>query len=154
MSNTVGVNGLSIVHVGSGGSLLALPNVNLTPQPAGPPVPMPYVSAARSSDATAVSPSVKCGGNGICITSSSFSKSSGDPPTSKGVISGTAQGRATFINGSFDVTVEGESVVRALDLMSSNNSNTPPSPLIQMPVVVLEPPLPGQRECAVCGETF
>jgi len=150
----VGINGLSPVDAASKGTVFATPNVNMTPSPAGPPVPIVYPSIAQSSDATGVCPSVKCDGNGVCIMSSSFSKSTGDPPTSDGVLSGLAGGPARFVNASFDVLVGGEGVARALDLMISNSTNTPPAPLMQGPVVVLDSPLPGQRECAVCGETF
>lgn len=155
MANTVGVNGLSVVHAGSGGTVVASPDTCLTPSQNGSD-PIVYTNIAASSNATAVSSTVKCEGNGICIASSSFSKSSGDESgTSGGVTSGTTQGRAIFTNYSFNVTIEGQAVARATDLMISNSSNTPTSSLLQGPVVaVAAPALPGQRKCVVCGEPF
>ncbi len=92
----------------------------------------------------------------ICLASSDFSKTSGDEAgTEGGVTSGVTQGKATFSSYSFDVTIEGQGVARALDLMILNQSNTAPTTLNQGPVVVVaDEPLPGQRVCVVCGEPF
>jgi hypothetical protein len=65
-----------------------------------------------------------------------FSKTSGDEAgDKKGVSSGTTAAKAEFVSFSFDVSVEGKGVVRANDLMVHNNKNTPPTPLMQPPLV-------------------
>jgi hypothetical protein len=46
-------------------------------------------------------------------------------------------GKAEFVSYSFDVKAEGKNVPRALDLMLHNNKNTPPSPVIQPPLIVI-----------------
>ena len=65
--------------------------------------------------------------------------SSGDEAGSAGggVASGTVKGKAEFILYSFDVKVEGKNVARALDNMLHNNKNTPPSPVLQGPIIVV-----------------
>ncbi|WP_199524525.1 PAAR-like domain-containing protein, partial [Pseudoalteromonas sp. bablab_jr011] len=45
--------------------------------------------------------------------------------------SGTNDGKAEFIMGSFNVMIEGKPAARQGDPMISNNKNTPPMPLMQ-----------------------
>ena len=65
--------------------------------------------------------------------------STGDEPGSAGggVVSGKIKGKAEFINYSFDVKFEGKNVARAFDLMLHNDKNTPPFPVLQMPIVTM-----------------
>ena len=65
-----------------------------------------------------------------------------------GVVSSKTKGKAEFVNFSFDVKFEGKNVARAFDLMLHNDKNTPPSPLLQGPIV----PIPTKVEvlCLVC----
>lgn len=137
MSNTVGVNKLTIVHKDSSGVSIAFPDVCLTP--AGPsPVPIPYPNIAKSSDTDQATKSVTCDGNPVCVKGSTFKTSTGDEAgTNKGVASGKTQGKAEFVNYSFDVRFEGKNVARAFDLMLHNDKNTPPAPVMQPPLIVM-----------------
>lgn len=138
MPVTVGVNSLSVVHAASMGVSTAFPDTCQTPSPAGP-VPIPYPNVAMSSDTASGSSQVKCDGNPICLSDSNFSMSTGDEAGSAGggVASGKIKGKAEFILYSFDVKVEGKNVARALDNMLHNDKNTPPSPVVQGPVIVV-----------------
>ena len=137
MPATVAVNKMGVVHVASSGVLSTFPDACKTPTPAGP-VPIPYPNIAMSTDSTGVSTRVKCDGNGVCLSDSSFSMSTGDEAGSiGGIVSGKIKGKAEFMSYSFDVKVEGKNVARGLDMMVSNEKNTPPMPLLQPPVVVL-----------------
>jgi len=57
--------------------------------------------------------------------SSSHTKSTGDEAGSaNGIVSGTVADKTEFISYSFNVKIEGEGVVRNLDMSTMNNSNT------------------------------
>jgi uncharacterized Zn-binding protein involved in type VI secretion len=136
MPNDVGANGQSIVTKKSGGKVITGPDVCKTPSPGGP-VPIPYPNISFSSDLANGSKSVKINGVPACLKGSNFSKSSGDQAGSLGgVISGKTGGKAEPVNYSFDVKIEGKSVVRNMDLFQSNDRNTPPGPIMQAPVVM------------------
>jgi hypothetical protein len=138
MPVTVGVNMMSVVHQASNGISVACPDVCLTPAPPAGPIPIPYPNIAMSSDSDKGTKKVKCDGNSVCIDGSNFSTSTGDEAGSAGgVASGKIKGKAEFINFSFDTKFEGKGVARALDLMTHNDKNTPPFPLIQAPVIVI-----------------
>ena len=124
------INGRTAVHQSSGGKLSTI-DVCLTT--VGPSViPIPYPNMAAASDVASVAGSVKINGNGAANIKSNFSKSKGDKPgNKKGIISGTNDGKAEFIIGSFNVLIEGKPAVRQGDLMISNSKNTPPMPLAQ-----------------------
>lgn len=124
------INGRTAVHEESGGKLMTV-DVCLTT--VGPSViPIPYPNKAQASDVTDVASSVKVNGNGAANIKSTFSQSSGDSPgDKKGIISGTNDGEAEFIMGSFNVLIEGKPAVRQGDPMISNSKNTPPAPLMQ-----------------------
>ncbi|NMF47483.1 DUF4150 domain-containing protein [Pseudoalteromonas arctica] len=124
------INGRTAVHQSSGGKLSTI-DVCLTT--VGPSViPIPYPNMAAASDVASVAGSVKINGNGAANIKSNFSKSKGDKPgNKKGIISGTNDGKAEFIMGSFNVLIEGKPAVRQGDLMISNSKNTPPMPLAQ-----------------------
>lgn len=152
MANTVGVNKMSVVTQDSNGVTVACPDVCKTPGPGGP-VPIPYPNIAKSSDTAQGSKTVSVQGNPVCLKDSNFSTSTGDEAGTAGggVVSGKTKGKAEFVNYSFDVKFEGKGVARALDPMLHNDGNTPPSPLMQPPVVAV-----GQQKersvCWCCGE--
>ncbi|MFE8605224.1 DUF4150 domain-containing protein [Archangium violaceum] len=138
MANTVGVNKMSVVTKDSNGVTVAFPDACKTPTPGGP-VPIPYPNIAKSSDTAKGTKQVSVQGNPVCVKDSNFSTSTGDEAGTAGggVVSGKTKGKAEFVNFSFDVKFEGKNVARALDLMFHNDKNTPPTPLMQPPVVAL-----------------
>lgn len=155
MPATVGCNMMSVVHKSSTGVATAFPDVCTTPA-APSPLPIPYPNIAMSSDTASGTKKVKCDGNPICTKSSNFRMSSGDEAGNApgGVASAKFKGKAEFVNYSFDVKAEGKNVARALDLMLQNQKNTPPFPVVQGPVVVIDMIDIGDRECIVCDECF
>jgi Domain of unknown function (DUF4150) len=156
MPVTVGVNNLSVVHADSGGVTIAFPDLCKTPAPPAPPIPIPYPNIAKSQDTAQGTKKITCDGNPVCIKDSNFSTSNGDEAGSlMGVASNKTQGKAEFVNFSFDVQFEGKNVPRALDLMLHNDKNTPPVPLIQGPVIVISAPGSQDPEkCVFCKETL
>ncbi|MGC3999323.1 MAG: DUF4150 domain-containing protein [Anaeromyxobacter sp.] len=146
----VGVNKLSIVNADTNGVTIAFPDVCKTPSPGGP-VPIPYPNVARSSDTGQGSKQVKVEGKPICIASSNFAMSTGDEAGSAGggVASNKIKGKAEFVNYAFDVKVEGKGVARSFDLMTHNDKNTPPFPVLQPPVIAL-PKQAGPSKCLCC----
>ncbi|MGR5159493.1 PAAR-like domain-containing protein [Vibrio owensii] len=126
MASTIGANGLSIVHKGSGGEANAsVPDVCLT-KVGKPVVPIPNGNNAKSADLVDGSTSVTAdGGNSIALQGSKFSKSTGDAAgDKKGVSSGTIEGEAQFVTSSPNVLIEGKGVARQSDQMTMNNGNT------------------------------
>lgn len=150
MSVTVGVNQLSVVHAGSNGITPCFPDVCKTPTPGGP-VPIPYPNVAMSSDTAKGTKKVKCDGKPVCVKDSNFKTSTGDEPgVAKGIISSKTKGKAEFVNFSFDTKFEGKNVPRAFDLMLHSDKNTPPFPVIQIPIISI--PMLEDVKCLVCGE--
>lgn len=141
MGSTVIANKRTVVHKKSNGMVMGFPDVCQTPQPSGPPVPVPYPNIAVSQDASQGAKTVKADGKPILVQNSKFSKSKGDEAgTLKGVTSMTNMGAAKFILGSFNVIIEGQGAARLGDLMVLNElatPNTPPFPEVQPPNVVI-----------------
>jgi hypothetical protein len=138
MSVTVGVNMMSVIHKDSNGISIAFPDVCQTPAPPAGPIPIPYPNIAMSSDTDKGSKKVKCDGNSVCVDGSNFSTSTGDEAGSVGgVASGKTKGKGEFVNFSFDVKFEGKGVARAFDLMTHNDKNSPPFPVLQGPIIVI-----------------
>ena len=52
MGQTTFVNFRGIVHKGSGGMSMVLPDVCKTPAPPAPPIPIPYPNIGQASDTT------------------------------------------------------------------------------------------------------
>jgi hypothetical protein len=154
MGTTVGVNKMSVVHKDSKGVTIAFPDVCKTPSPGGP-VPIPYPNIAKSSDTAKGSKSVEVEGKPVCLKDSNFSTSTGDEggTAGGGVASNKTKGKAEFVNYSFDVKIEGKNVARAMDLMTHNDKNTPPTPLIQPPVIAMGKGLEAP-ECLCCKKKF
>lgn len=133
MSNTVYANGMEVsCKVSTGKSICAFPDVCFTPPltPATPPgVPIPYPNTAMASDTSDGSTSVKSGGQEIMLKDKSyFKQSTGDEAGSapkKNVITSKIKGKAYFVAWSMDVKVEGENVVRNMDLTTHNHASKP-----------------------------
>jgi hypothetical protein len=151
MPVSVGVNGMSVVHAGSNGVTIAFPDVCKTP---APPVPVPYPNVAKSSDTAQGAKTVKTDGNPVCVKSSNFMLSTGDEAGALlGVASNKIKGKAEFVNYSFDVQIEGKNVPRAMDLMLHNDKNTPPTPVMQGPVIAIANQ-ESKAVCRICDKEF
>jgi hypothetical protein len=103
--------------------------------PATPPgVPIPYPNTGMASDTTSGSSSVKISGQEVMLKNKSyFKRSMGDEAgcaPKKGVITSMNMGKVYFTMWSMDVKVEGENVVRMMDMTTHNHAsmgpNTPP----------------------------
>jgi hypothetical protein len=129
MSNQVYANSMEVsCKEASGKSICAFPDVCFTPPqtPATPPgVPIPYPNTGMASDTTDGSTTVKISGQEVMLKDKSyFKKSTGDEAgcaPKKGLITSTNRGKVFFIAWSMDVKVEGENVVRNLDLTTHNH---------------------------------
>lgn len=146
MPSTVNVNKKTVVHAGSSGMSMSFPDVCKTPSPGGP-IPIPYPNIAQSSDTADGSSTVKVDGKPIMLKSSNFKMSTGDEAGSlNGVISNKIKGKATPINASFDVKVDGKNVFRLTDPMQANGAsgNAPVPAEVQAP---LPEGILGSEEC-------
>jgi hypothetical protein len=143
----VGVNNMSVVHAGSNGVSIAFPDVCKTPASPARFVPIPYPDIANASDTARGAKKVSCDGNPPCVKDSNFGMSIGDEAGSLlGIASSKIKGKAGFVNYSFDVQLEGQSVPRAMDMMLHDDKNTPPMPVIQGPVIAI-----GGDPKPICG---
>jgi hypothetical protein len=113
-----------------GKSICQFPDVCFTPPltPATPPgLPIPYPNTGMASDTTDGSTSVKIGGEQIMLKDkSAFKQSTGDEAGSapkKGMINSKIKGKVYFLAWSMDVKVEGENVVRNLDMTTHNHGS-------------------------------
>jgi hypothetical protein len=130
MSTKVFANGRELSGKASGNkSVAAMPDVCLSPPgpPAGP-IPIPYPNTAQSSDTGDGSKSVTVNGKEVGLKNQSVYKSSkGDEAATRnfggGVVSHTITGKTKFAAWSFDVKVEGQNVVRHMDLTTHNHQN-------------------------------
>lgn len=133
MANQVYANNMEVsCKQGAGKSICAFPDVCFTPPqtPATPPgVPIPYPNTGMDSDATDGSSTVKISGQEVMLKNKSyFKQSTGDEAgcaPKKGIVTSTNKGKVYFNAWSMDVKVEGENVVRHLD-MTTHNHNPPP----------------------------
>lgn len=138
MGNDVFANGREIsCKAADGKAICAFPDVCFTPPqtPATPPgVPIPYPNTGMAKDATSGSKKVKISGKEVMLKNKSyFKKSTGDEAGSapkKSVLTSKTKGKVYFNAWSMDVKVEGENVVRSLDLTTHNHAsyagNSPP----------------------------
>lgn len=132
MSNAVYANGREMsCKAGDGKSICAFPDVCFTPPqtPATPPgVPIPYPNTGVDSDCADGSASVQITGQEVMLKNKSYyKKSSGDEAGSapkKGLINSKISGKVYFAAWSMDVMVEGENVVRHLDVTTHNHGST------------------------------
>ena len=131
MADDVYANGMEVsCKAGPGKSICAFPDVCFTPPqtPATPPgVPIPYPNTSMDSDCSDGSTSVKVSGQEVMLKNkSSFKKSTGDEAgcaPKKGMVTSTNTGKVYFTAWSMDVKIEGENVVRHLDVTTHNHSN-------------------------------
>lgn len=130
MGAKVYANGREILGKAGGGKVSgAFPDVCLSPpQPPAGPKPTPYAVSSKDSDTVDGTKTVKVGGQPVMMKdSSTFKKCTGDEAATsklgKGVVSHTLKDKVHPISGSGDVIVEGEGVVRHLDLTQSNAHN-------------------------------
>jgi Domain of unknown function (DUF4150) len=134
VSNQVYANNMEVsCKQAAGKSICAFPDVCFTPPltPATPPgVPIPYPNTGMASDTSDGSSSVKISGQEVMLKNKSyFKKSTGDEAGSapkKGVITSKIKGKVYFTAWSMDVKVEGENVVRHMDLTTHNHASQPP----------------------------
>lgn len=133
MANQVYANMMEVsCKAAAGKSICAFPDVCMTPPqtPATPPgVPIPYPNTGMASDCTDGSSSVKISGQEVMLKNKSyFKKSMGDEAgcaPMKGVVTSKNMGKVFFNAWSMDVKVEGENVVRMLDLTTHNHASFP-----------------------------
>lgn len=131
MSNQVYANGMEVsCKSAAGKSICSFPDVCFTPPqtPATPPgVPIPYPNTGMASDCTDGSSTVKISGNEVMLKNKSyFKKSTGDEAgcaPKKGLVNSQNRGKVYFKAWSMDVKVEGENVVRHLDLTTHNHAS-------------------------------
>lgn len=129
MGNSVYANGMEVSSKSmSGKSICEFPDVCFTPPqtpatPAG--VPIPYPNTGLAGDTTEGSTTVKIGDQEVMLKDkSNFKKSTGDEAGAapkKGLITSTNKGAVFFIAWSMNVIVEGENVVRNLDMTTHNH---------------------------------
>lgn len=112
-------------------SLCAMPDVCLSPPspPAGP-VPVPYPNTARASDTSSGSKKVKIGGKEVGLKNkSNYKKSKGNEAATRsfgmGVVTHTIQGKMKHAAWSMDVKIEGQNVIRHMDMTTHNHINNP-----------------------------
>lgn len=150
MGNEVYANNMEVsCKQGAGKSICAFPDVCFTPPqtPATPPgVPIPYPNTGMDGDASDGSSTVKISQQEIMLKNKSFFKqSTGDEAgcaPKKGVVTSTNKGKVYFNAWSMDVKVEGENVVRHLDMTTHNHNpppgQTPPWPFLAKQTVTKE----------------
>lgn len=116
----------------AGKSICAFPDVCFTPPltPATPPgVPLPYPNTGMASDCTDGSSTVRISGQEVMLKNKSyFRKSTGNEAgcaPKKGAATSVNMGKVYFNAWSMDVRIEGENVVRNLDLTTHNHASVP-----------------------------
>lgn len=113
---------------GSGKAACAFPDVCLTPPPP-PGVPIPYPNTGVDSDSSNGSRSVRIARKEAMLKNKSyFKKSTGNEAgcaPKKGVITSRIKGKVYFNAWSMDVKIEGENVVRHMDLTTHNHGSFP-----------------------------
>jgi hypothetical protein len=135
MSNQVYANNMEVsCKAADGKTICAMPDVCMTPPqtPATPPgVPIPYPNTGMASDCSDGSSTVKVSGQEVMLKNKSyFKKSTGDEAGSapmKGVITASTTGKVYFVVWSMDVQIEGENVVRHLDMTTGNHACPTPN---------------------------
>ena len=133
MGNQVYANNMEVsCKAAAGKSICAFPDVCFTPPmtPVTPPgVPIPYPNTGMASDCTDGSSTVKISAKEVMLKNKSyFKKSMGDEAGAapkKGMVTSKNMGKVYFNAWSMDVKVEGENVVRNLDLTTHNHGSVP-----------------------------
>lgn len=133
MANQVYANMMEVsCKAAAGKAIAAFPDVCFTPPltPATPPgVPVPYPNTGMASDCSDGSSTVKVSGQEVMLKNKSyFKRSSGNEAGSapkKGVVTSKNMGKVYFTMWSMDVKVEGENVVRHMDMTTHNHASLP-----------------------------
>jgi Toxin PAAR-like domain/GHH signature containing HNH/Endo VII superfamily nuclease toxin 2 len=133
MANQVYANDMEVsCKAADGKSVSAFPDPCFTPPqtPATPMgTPIPYPNTGMATDCTDGSTTVQISGQEVMLKDSSyFQRSTGDEAgcaPKKGFTTGQNMGKAYFAAWSMDVKIEGENVVRHLDLMTHNHASMP-----------------------------
>jgi hypothetical protein len=141
MANDVFANNMEVsCKAADGKSICAFPDVCFTPPqtPATPPgVPIPYPNTGMAADTTNGSSTVKISKKEVMLKNKSyFKKSTGDEAgcaPKKGVITSSNTGKVYFVMWSMDVKVEGENVVRNLDITTGNHACPLPNEAVPWP---------------------
>jgi hypothetical protein len=152
MGNEVYANMMEVsCKAAMGKSICAFPDVCFTPPltPATPPgVPIPYPNTGMASDTTSGSTSVKISGQEVMLKNKSyFKRSMGDEAgcaPKKAVVTSVNMGKVYFTMWSVDVKVEGENVVRMMDMTTHNHASlpgsSPPWPYTDQTAISLDSP--------------
>jgi hypothetical protein len=160
MTNKVYANTREISgKAGANKVIAASPDVCLSPPspPAGP-LPIPYPVSSNSGDVSDGSSTVKiCGQEAMLKDKSYYKKCTGDEAATKslgqGVINHALSGKVYFVSWSMDVLIEGENVVRHLDMTTSNHAS--PMANQALPIPGLEDMDPAvQAACAATYEKY
>jgi len=164
MANQVYANNMEVsCKAADGKSICAFPDVCFTPPttPVTPPgVPIPYPNTGMASDTTSGSSSVKISGQEVMLKNKSyFKRSMGDEAgcaPKKGVVTSVNMGKVYFTMWSMDVKVEGENVVRMMDLTTHNHASMPPNspPMLyadEMYLAAMEAWSNAHDVCKCCG---
>jgi hypothetical protein len=156
MGKPVFANGMEVSSKAMGGkSICQFPDVCFTPPltPATPPgVPIPYPNTGMAGDTTDGSTTVKIGRQPVMLKNkSSFKQSTGDEAGSapkKGVINSKIKGKVFFIAWSMDVKVEGENVVRHLDMTTHNHASPANGAVPTVHIATMSPAFEKTNSCA------
>ena len=112
----------------NGKSICCFPDVCFTPPPP-PGVPVPYPNTGLAKDCTDGSRTVTISNQEVMLKDKSYFKTStGDEAgcaPKKGIVSGKIKGKVYFSTWSMDVMIEGENVVRNLDMTTHNQASVP-----------------------------
>ncbi len=151
MSKKVYANGREIsAKKDDNKSICSMPDVCLSPPgpPAGP-IPIPYPNTSQASDTDGGSRSVLIGGGEVGLKNvSTYKKSTGDEAATKSfgmsVISHNIQGPLKHAAWSMDVCIEGQNVIRHMDMTTQNHSN--PGSVPGIDIAGMAPP-GGDPDC-------
>ena len=121
MSATVLVNGRTVIHAESEGVSTASPDWCVMPSGAV----VPLVNTAFSKDIANCATTVFADGHPVATSESYIATSTGNEAAVGGVVSGKTCGKASFINHSYDVFIEGKPVPRNYDPMVHNHGSPP-----------------------------
>jgi hypothetical protein len=103
---------------------MAMPDVNKTPAPPGPPVPIPYPNIAQANTATGTCPKVLIENKETVVDKSKIPSSDGGAPgTAGGVQSGVNSKATTFRGAASNVYCGPDKLVRVTDVTDQNDLN-------------------------------
>lgn len=120
-----------------GGLNFAIPDVCLTPTPAGP-VPIPYPNFALGPMGVPAAYNVLFGGAPAHNLSTVIPLTNGDNPgVAMGVASGTVMGPSRHLTAAFTVLVDGIPATRLTSVSLQNSTNIPGMAIVPSQVQVL-----------------